>query len=267
VVAVLPLAGRVALVTGLSRRSGIGHALVRRLLDDGAAVFGTGWAPHDRAQPWGEDPFDIDEFDGPNFAYVEADLGDPLVPAQLVADTIERFSAINIVIANHARSADQGLAEVTAAELDACWAVNARASVLLAQALDANYDANDDEGRSGGRLVLFTSGQAIGPMDTEIAYAVSKGAIHQMTMSLANAVVDKGITVNTINPGPVDTGYLTGEIHRQVADAFPAKRWGQPDDVARLVGWLVSDEAAWITGQIINSEGGLRRWAIGPRTD
>lgn len=254
-----PLSGRVALVTGVSRRRGIGHAIARRLLADGASVFASGWPAHDAEMPWGTDPFDEAELSAGSpdrYASTGADLAEPDAAARLVADTIGRFGHIDIVVANHARSSHTALAEVTAGELDACWAVNARASVLLTQALDRAHDG----GRPGGRVVLFTSGQAIGPMDDEIAYAVSKGAIHQMTASLANAVADKGITVNTVNPGPVDTGYATGVLHRRVAEAFPAGRWGQPEDVARLVAWLVSDEAEWITGQVINSEGGFRRW-------
>lgn len=260
-----PLTGRVALVTGLSRRIGIGYAIVTRLLDDGASILATGWSAHDAEMPWGTDPFDADgnpfadAIAAGRFAHVEADLADPGTPTRLVDATVERFGAVDIVVANHARSSHTALAEVTAEELDACWAINARASVLLAQALDRAHDGS----RPGGRLVLFTSGQDFGPMDNEIAYAVSKGAIHQMTASLANAVADKGITVNTINPGPVDTGYATGTMHAAVAQAFPAKRWGRPDDVARLVAWLVSDEAQWINGQVLNSEGGWRRWEVG----
>jgi 3-oxoacyl-[acyl-carrier protein] reductase len=245
-----PLAGRTALVTGLSRRIGIGYAIVERLLADGADVFATGWTPHDREMPWGPDPFDPTDFDQTRFDYGEADLADPATPVQLVARAENRFGPLDIVVANHARSSHTNLAEVTVDELDACWQINARASLLLAQALDRAHDGS----RPGGRLILFTSGQAIAPMDSEIAYAVSKGAIHQMTASVANHLADKAITVNTINPGPVDTGYATGPIHHAVAEAFPARRWGQPADVARLVAWLVSDEAAWITGQVINSE-------------
>ncbi|MGW2222592.1 SDR family oxidoreductase, partial [Nonomuraea sp. NPDC001684] len=95
---------------------------------------------------------------------------------------------------------------------------------------------------------------------TELPYAISKGAIHQMTASLSEALVDRGITVNTVNPGPVDTGWASPELTRQLAGALPAGRWGRPEEVARLVRWLASDEAAWITGQVINSEGGFRRW-------
>lgn len=258
----LPLSGRVALVTGLSRRVGIGFALVRRLLSDGARVFASGWEPHDDEMPWGRDPAGreamLAELDGaPDaFEYLAADLELPETPAMLVQRAMERFGSIDIVVANHARSSHQSLRDVTAEELDRCWAVNARASVLLAQALGARRPPGP-----GGRLILFTSGQYIGPMANEIAYAVSKGAIHQMTASLADALIDQGITVHCINPGPVDTGYATGRAHAAVAAMFPAGRWGQPDDVARLVAWLVSDEAAWITGQVHAMEGGFRRWA------
>jgi 3-oxoacyl-[acyl-carrier protein] reductase len=99
---------------------------------------------------------------------------------------------------------------------------------LLAQALLAQRTP----GR-GGRLLLFTSGQHIGPMGDEIAYAVSQGAIHQMTASLSDPMIDSGITVNCINPGPIDTGYSDGDRHRAIASMFPARRWGQPADPPR----------------------------------
>jgi 3-oxoacyl-[acyl-carrier protein] reductase len=97
-------------------------------------------------------------------------------------------------------------------------------------------------------------------MPDELAYATSKGALVAITSTLADTLADRGITVNTVNPGPTDTGYATEAAHERVARRFPAGRWGAPDDVARLVAWLCTDEAAWITGQVINSEGGFRRY-------
>jgi len=257
-----PLEGRVALLTGVSRRQGIGAALLDRLLADGAAVLATGWVPHDREMPWGDDPEGAEALlaahrdAGDRLHWLAEDLEDPEAPDRLVRAAMERCGAIDVVVANHARSSHEGLAEVTAGELDRCWAVNARASLLLAQSLLRRRPPGP-----GGRLVLFTSAQHIGPMADEIAYAVSKGAIHQMTASLADALADRGVTVNCVNPGPVDTGYAGPRLREVIAAMMPAGRWGRPEDVANLVAWLAGDGSAWVTGQVLNSEGGFRRWA------
>ena len=87
----------------------------------------------------------------------------------------------------------------------------------------------------------------------------SKGALHQLTASLADAVAERGITVNTVNPGPTDTGWAGPELDSLVRERMPLGRWGTPEDAARLIAWLATDEAAWITGQTIDSEGGFRR--------
>jgi 3-oxoacyl-[acyl-carrier protein] reductase len=162
---------------------------------------------------------------------------------------------VDILVCNHARSSLGGLGQLTTAELDASFAVNTRAVLLLVQAFAAQHD-----GRPGGRVVLFTSGQHLGPMPGELAYAASKGALVEVTASLADTLADRGITVNTINPGPTDTGYVDQATRERVATMFPAGRWGAPDDAARLVAWLCTDDAAWVTGQVVNSEGGFRRF-------
>jgi 3-oxoacyl-[acyl-carrier protein] reductase len=109
---------------------------------------------------------------------------------------------------------------------------------------------------------MMTSGQHVGSGPDEISYMTSKGAIHQATGRLSAALIPRGITVNTINPGPIDTGYATGERWEDVRRRMPLGRWGQPTDIAGLVAWLCSDDAQWMTGQVINFEGGFRhRWA------
>ena len=248
-------------MTGVSRRAGIGFAVARRLLADGASVLVHGFAPHDEAQPWGADPVGAEgvlaALDAPEdrLARVECDLADPDGPAALVDAAIERFGALDIVVANHARSSHGSLADLTAAELDASWAVNARASLLLVQAFAARHD----DTRPDGRVVLFTSGQHLAPMHDELAYAVSKGAVHQMTRSLADTLADRRMTVNCVNPGPTDTGWATPDLEATVARAMPFGRWGTPEDVANLVAFLASEQGGWITGQVIDSEGGFRR--------
>lgn len=74
-----------------------------------------------------------------------------------------------------------------------------------------------------------------------------------------DVLVERGITVNAVNPGPTDTGWAGPEEEAWVREHMPLGRWGTPEDAARLVAWLVSDEAAWVTGQVIDSEGGFRR--------
>ena len=264
-----PLAGRVAMVTGVSRRVGIGMAVARRLAGLGADLFVTSWTAHDREQPWGADPGGIEAVlaelrAGPTASgdlvvgrveHLEADFLDPEAPDQVMAAAVQAFGHVDVLVCNHARSSGGGLGQLTAAELDASFAVNTRAVLLLVQAFAAQH-----AGRPGGRVVLFTSGQQLGPMTGELAYATSKAALVGITASLADALADRGITVNTVNPGPTDTDYVDQATRERVATRFPAGRWGAPDDAARLVAWLCTDDAAWVTGQVINSEGGFRRF-------
>ena len=253
-----PLAGRAAVVTGVSRRNGIGFAIARRLLGLGAGVFIQSWTPHDAAQKWGADPAGIDGViaelaaDGGRVEHVEADFADPAAPASVVGQAAKTLGHIDVLVVNHARSGRGTLAELTADELDAFLHENVRAALLLVKAFAAQHD-----GRPGGRVVLMTSGQHRGGMSGEVAYAVSKGALHQATATLSEALIERGITVNTVNPGPTDTGWGLGDI--DPTPEMPLGRWGEPDDAARLIAWLCTDDARWVTGQVIDSEGGFRR--------
>ncbi len=172
----------------------------------------------------------------------------------------EEFGRLDILVANHALSGSDGtLDDIDAAMLDAHWAVDTRSVLLLVQAY-ARSRAALPPGTPGGRVTLMTSGQDLGGgMPGEIAYALQKGALASITRSLSTTLAGQGITVNAVNPGPVDTGYATGEVHAAVAARSPSGRWGAPDDPARLIAWLATDEAGWITGEVINSEGGFRR--------
>jgi 3-oxoacyl-[acyl-carrier protein] reductase len=262
----LPLRGRVAVVTGVSRRAGIGYAIARRLAALGASVFFQHFAPHDADQPWGADPGGPDavargvaDARGDGDARVEhlhLDLAEAEAPARLIAAAADALGHLDVLVCNHARSGGDGpLGRLDAAMLDAHWAVNTRASILLVQAFAARHD-----GRPGGRIIFMTSGQDLGPMRSGVAYAATKGALASITRTLADELAARAITLNTINPGPVDTGYAPPAAHEDVRRHFPQGRWGTPDDPARLIAWLATDDAAWITGQVINSEGGFRRW-------
>ena len=249
-----PLSGRVALVTGVSRDSGIAAALVQRLHDLGAVVDATGWPAHDAETPWGEQTL------SPMPVPVRRhDLEQAETAGSLIDEVIGRHGQLDIVIAAHARSSFRSVSEVDATELDRCWAVNVRSIVLLAQRFAQAHQPTPPPAPPVGRMIWFTSGQHLAPMDGEIAYAVSKGALHQMTASVNHALAASRIVVNCINPGPVDTGYTTAGTNHSVRERFPDQRWGTPDDIANLVEFLVTDSGAWIRGQVIDAEGGFDR--------
>jgi 3-oxoacyl-[acyl-carrier protein] reductase len=179
---------------------------------------------------------------------VVEDLVDPDAPARVVAAA----RPLDTLVVNHALSEEGALGELTADQLDRHLHVNVRAPLLLVQEFAAQL-----EGETGS-VVLLTSGTHLGPMPTEVAYAVSKGALAVIVPTLADALAERGIRVNAVNPGPTNTGYLDGI---DAGARSPFGRWGEPDDVARLVAWLCSDDGRWVTGQVIDSEGGFRRWS------
>ncbi|MCK2238727.1 MULTISPECIES: SDR family oxidoreductase [unclassified Crossiella] len=255
-----PLRGRVALVTGVSRVAGIGYATARRLHAYGADLLLHHHSPHDADQPWGAQPL-AEVLDGVRAAgqgrveEISGDLVVPDAPARIVDAAIERFGRLDILVCNHARSGGDGtLREMTAAKLDEHYAVNTRSTLLLTQRFAHHFQAGH-----GGRVVFLTSGQQLGPMRGEVAYAAAKGALAAITATVSDELAEAGITVNAVNPGPVDTGWATPDLAEFVAKSSPAGRWGHPDDPARLIAWLATDEAEWITGQVLNSEGGFRR--------
>ena len=184
------LAGRVALVTGVSRRIGIGFAVASRLGAMGAGLLVHSWAPHDAEQPWGADPGGVESVLADlrlavptRVEHVAADLADPAAPERVMDAARAAFGHVDMLVCNHARSSSQRLGELTAAELDLTYAVNARASLLLVQGFARQHD-----GRPGGRVILMTSGQDLGPMPEEIPYAASKGALREITATLADAL-------------------------------------------------------------------------------
>lgn len=266
----LSLSGRVAVVTGVSRRQGIGYAVACRLARMGASVFIQHFQKHDRDQPWGSDSLDAVR-DGirqclvgdARCADIEADLASP-TGARLVIDAAaDALGHLDILVCNQARSGGDGdLAALDAAKLDAHWQVNARSTLLMTQLFAAQHD-----GRPGGRVVWMTSGQQLEPMRGEVAYAASKAALAGVTPTVADELVEQGILLNTVNPGPVNTGYLDPASSdrdkatiEKVLTSFPLGRMGEPDDPARLIAWLCSDDSRWMVGQVLSTEGGFRRW-------
>jgi 3-oxoacyl-[acyl-carrier protein] reductase len=239
-----PLAGRVALVTGVSRREGIGFAIARRLAELGADLCLHAFPRRDVFAPPSGARVRVHE--------LEADFADPSAPARVVDAARRAFGHVDVLVANHAHSTPGALEALRAEEIDRHLAVNVRATLLLAQAFAAQHD----DARPGGRVLLLTSGQHRGPMPGELAYVASKGALHPLVTSLAAHLAPRGISVNAVNPGATDTGWADAGTRAAVLAREPQGRWGEPDDAARLIAWLATDDARWITGQIIDSTGG-----------
>lgn len=251
---------RVALVTGASRRNGIGAAVCLALAAAGNDVAFTHWQRYDRQFPWGARSEDPDVLlaelraTGVRAEAFEVDLSDPETPPRLFDLVTERLGNVGILINNAAYSTQDGWENLDAATLDAHYAVNIRGMALLSVEFARRWP-----GGPGGRIVNMTSGQSLGPMPTELAYASSKGAVEAFTRSLAEGVARLGITVNAVNPGPTDTGWIDDDLRAALLPMFPFGRLGTPEDAARVIAFLASDEAGWITGQVIHSDGGFRR--------
>jgi 3-oxoacyl-[acyl-carrier protein] reductase len=250
------LTGRVAIVTGASRRRGIGAAICRALASHGADVLFTHWQPFDQTQPHGADP------DGPTVLQRElqgfgvrveelsVDLADPAGPSRVLDAVETRLGAPSILVNNAAHSTNDDYRTLDAASLDAHYAVNVRATALLSVEFARRY-----RGGPGGRIINLSSGQGVGPIPDELSYATSKGAIEAFTASLAAGVAARGITVNAVDPGGTDTGWMPEELKADILREMGFGRIGQPEDAARLILFLASDAGAWMTGQTIHSRG------------
>ena len=253
----LSLENQNILITGVSRASGIGAAIAIKCVQAGARVITHGNPNYDAEREYSDasDSFGTDLAEEYNLkAIAPSDLSMPDEPAKVITRAREALGYLDGLVLNHAYSVNADIFNCTAENIDKHLEINVRASMLAIQAFAKQSDRD-----RGGVITLFTSGQYLGAMTDEIAYAVSKEAIRGLCIQAAAALAPHNIRVNCINPGATDTGYLTGEAYRQVAGMFPSGRWGTPEDAAKLVHFLHSDYAKWITGQTIASEGGFKR--------
>ena len=250
---------RLAIVTGASRHRGIGAAVCRELAQAGVDIFFTHWSPYDRRMLWGaeeDEPAHLQrqlQALGVRCEHLMIDLGVVDAPQRIVQTAQAQLGPASILVNNATH--DDTMApfdQLDAPTLDAYYAVNMRGTMLLSIEFARQFT-----GPAGGRIINLTSGQGRGAMPGKLAYAATKGAIEAFTITLAVEVAPRGITVNAVDPGPTDTGWMTGEVKRELLPRFPMGRLGQPEDAARLITFLASDSAEWITGQIIRSTGGF----------
>ena len=256
-----PIVGPVALVTGVSRLRGIAAAVVRKLARSGWNIAMTGWPPYDETFSWGADPGAPEQLlseitgSGTRGIYIPADLSVASAAGDLFDRTSEALGAVSALIVVHTYDPGGGLFATTPDEFDRHMAINPRATLLLAAEFARRYS-----GPPGlGRIVTFTSGL---PLKGSIAYAASKGAIEWITTSAAAELAPRGITANAVNPGPNDTGWMDDDLLAWTAEQSPPGRAGTPEDAAELVAFLCSSHSSWITGQVLNSDGGWSRLRV-----
>jgi 3-oxoacyl-[acyl-carrier protein] reductase len=243
------LSGKTAVVTGGSR--GIGRAIVERLCRDGAFVV-FGYASSDDAAQ--EVVRAVAEAGGRSRA-VRVDLADPDGAEQLMALADKEAGGLDILVNNAAqRFTPTPLAEIEPADFDRVFSVNARSAFLTIRHAARTM-------RDGGRIVNISTANTVRAARGTGAYVASKGALEQLTAVAALELGPRGITVNTVSPGAVDTDLLRHVATPQALAAVPAMtplgRLGEPADVADVVAFLVGPDGRWMTGQNLRPTGGL----------
>ncbi|WP_051952006.1 SDR family oxidoreductase [Actinacidiphila yeochonensis] len=251
-----PIAERpLALVTGVGRTVGIGAGIARRLAASGWDVGFTYWDPYDDRMAWGSEPGATEAItkalaeQGAASVAVEADLADPETPAR-VFDEVERtLGPVTALVMCHCESVDSSLLDTTVESFDRHFAVNARATWLLVREFGRRFAAEPGT----GRIVSLTSDHTV----HNLPYGASKGALDRITLAAAHEFAHLGVTANAVNPGPVDTGWMTEEGREQTVRHTPLGRLGTPQDTAHLVDFLCSPQGQWVNGQLLKSNGGL----------
>jgi NAD(P)-dependent dehydrogenase (short-subunit alcohol dehydrogenase family) len=241
---------KVALVTGAN--TGIGLGIAERLLADGFALgYATAGDDEEHRGPYE----DLQKEVGENRIHmVSGDLSDVTVPQRLVAETVDRFGRIDVLVNNAGLSTAKPFLELTAEDFDTTFDVDVRASFLLAQEAARRME-------DGGSIVNITSVHEHIPRPNFAVYAAAKAALGMLSRAIALELADRNIRVNSVAPGVIATPRNEDDA-RELDPEVPLGRPGSPEEVAALVAWLVSDEAAYATGQSYILDGGMTQQVV-----
>jgi 3-oxoacyl-[acyl-carrier protein] reductase len=224
------------LLSGVGRRRGIAAGIAMGLAADGWDLALSYWPPYDERIGLVGNPDDPEQLadelrsQGRRVVVVPGNLEDPAVAAGVVESAAEQL----------------GRLDTTVESFDRHYAVNVRATWLLLAAFARQLPA------TGGCVVALTSDHTVG----NLPYGVTKGGLDRLVLAAAHELGDAGVRANVINPGPIDTGWMTDEIRASAIAQQPTGRLGTPKDIANLVRFLLSEQGEWINGQLLYSNGG-----------
>lgn len=239
------LEGKVAIVTGASR--GIGAEIVKRLSEEGAQVVACARS--------------IETCDGAAMCQ-KVDVSDSAQVDACVKATIEKFGKVDILVNNAGVTKDGLLMRMSDADWDTVLDINLKGTFLFTRAVSRpmmkNKSATGEQ--AGGAIINITSVVGIIGNAGQANYTASKGGVIALTKTTAKELGSRNIRCNAVAPGFIQskmTDVLPDELKKQYAETIPLKRFGTAKDVANAVVWLASDEASYVTGQIISVNGGM----------
>jgi 3-oxoacyl-[acyl-carrier protein] reductase len=242
------LTGQVGVVTGGAH--GIGASIVKRLSAEGAAVAITYWSSKEAA----EDLAMAIQAGGGKALAIHANSAEVDDVRAAIAQTVKAFGRLDILVNNAAVSHPGTIADYSLADLDDIIAVNIRGLFVATQ------EAVRHMGRGGRIINIGSVSSDYMPVGGHAAYAMTKGAVASFTRALARELGPRGITINNIQPGRIDTAMLRealGSKFDEVPKTIPLQRFGKTDEVASFVAYLASSEAAFVTGANLKVDGGV----------
>lgn len=244
-----------AVLTGAGRQRGIAAAIAVGLAEDGWDLVLAHWTPYDRRLGIGGGDAEVAGIAerareaGAAVTLVEADLAE-VGAARTILDAAG--DGCRAIVLSHSESIDSSVLDTSVEAWDRHFAVNTRAAWLLIKEFAERLPATPTL-ETRGRIVALTSDHTA----FNLPYGASKGALDRLVRAAAVELGPRGIRANLINPGPIDTGWMSDAIRTELTAETPAGRLGTPKDTADLVRFLLSDAGGWISGQLLHSNGGF----------
>lgn len=242
-----------ALITGVGRSVGIAAGIARQLATDGWDLALNSWAAYDDRMPWAGSPSGLEELtqeliaSGADVLHLPGDLEDVVTAGALFRTISDHGAVPSALVLAHCESIDSSIMTTTVESFDRHYAVNVRANWQLIREFALHVPA------SGGSIVAFTSDALFG----NVPYGATKAALDRLIVASARELADRKIQANVINPGPIDTGWMSEETRMQCLKRQPSGRLGTPADIANFVSFLLSGKGEWVNGQLLKVDGGF----------